>query len=117
VKQDLLMEPTANFTGTIKRFELTNVDVAALKDTGWDVLPTIITPPTLPGDYNKDGAVNAADYVVWQKGLAGAGSTYNTWRTNFGRTSGSGGGVPEPASLVAFAAWGIIVVSVRRQRG
>jgi hypothetical protein len=117
VKQDLLMEPTAHFTPTIKRFELTNVDVAALKDMGWDVLPTIITPPTLPGDYNKDGAVNAADYVVWQKGIAGAGSTYNTWRTNFGRTSGSGGGVPEPASLAAIAVWGIIVFSVRRWRG
>lgn len=38
-KQDLLLEPTANFSGTQQRFELTNVDVASLEDTGWEVIP------------------------------------------------------------------------------
>lgn len=38
VLQDLLMEPTANFTGSLRRFELTNVDVGALQDLGWSVL-------------------------------------------------------------------------------
>ena len=37
--QDLLMEPTANFGGAQQRFELTNVDVAALEDIGWSVVP------------------------------------------------------------------------------
>ena len=37
--QDLLMEPIAHFTPTITRFELTNVDVAALRDVGWAVVP------------------------------------------------------------------------------
>jgi hypothetical protein len=27
-------------------------------------------PGTLPGDYSQDGNVDAADYVVWRKGLA-----------------------------------------------
>ena len=44
VLQDLLMEPTANFTSTLRRFELTNVDVAALQDVGWSVIPL---PPAL----------------------------------------------------------------------
>jgi hypothetical protein len=62
----------------------------------------------LTGDYNHDGIVDAADYVVWRKGL---GTTftqndYNVWRTHFGQTAGSGSGVsanavvPEPATLV-----------------
>jgi hypothetical protein len=61
----------------------------------------------LPGDFNDDGAVNAADYVVWRKGL---GTTYtqahfNEWRANFGETAGAGAAsaVPEPASLLLLA--------------
>ena len=37
-----------------------------------DILTTLIGPP-LVGDYNRDGTVDAADYVVWQK-LAGTSS-------------------------------------------
>lgn len=43
--QDLLMEPTADFSGTVRRLELTNVDVAALRDVGWTVVPV---PAALP---------------------------------------------------------------------
>jgi hypothetical protein len=40
------------------------------------------------GDFNADGTVNAADYVVWRNGL---GTTYTqadyeVWRTHFGQT-------------------------------
>lgn len=38
--QDLLMEPVANFVNpTQTRFELTNVDVAALRDISWTTVP------------------------------------------------------------------------------
>jgi hypothetical protein len=57
----------------------------------------------LPGDYNHDGSVDAADYVVWRKS-DGTQDGYNTWRTNFGRTAGGGAmsmaAVPEPATAV-----------------
>lgn len=43
--QDLLMEPSADFNGTVRRLELTNVDVAALRDVGWTVVPV---PAALP---------------------------------------------------------------------
>jgi hypothetical protein len=75
----------------------------------------------LPGDYTHNGIVDAADYVVWRKGL---GTTYtqndyNVWRAHFGQTAGSGSGsgaaanfaVPEPSTLVllllAAAGWSL----------
>jgi hypothetical protein len=106
LRQDLLMEPTANFTAAVKRFELTNVDVAALRDVGWNTVPQITTQP---GDYNKNGTVDAADYVVFSKGLA-SGGTYATWRANYGESTSGGvqvnslnlAGVPEPASWLVL---------------
>jgi hypothetical protein len=62
------------------------------------------TAPTLKGDYNGNGTVDAADYVVWRK-TDGSMPGYNLWRANFGRTSGGGAAlgavasVPEPASI------------------
>jgi hypothetical protein len=52
---------------------------------------------TLPGDYNGDGSVDAADYVVWRKN-DGTQPSYDTWRANFGRTAGSGSGATGSAS-------------------
>ena len=69
----------------------------------------------LPGDYNQNGVVDAADYVVWRKGL---GITYtqehyNIWRANFGRTPGSGAAIPSAATLSAAvpepAAWAMML--------
>lgn len=79
----------------------------------------------LPGDYNNDGVVNAADYTVWRDNLGAREGTlpndvdggditsqqYLTWRSNFGATAledGAGsfaGHIPEPTavSLVGLA--------------
>ena len=62
--------------------------------------------PFLPGDYNNDGVVDGADYVVWRKnpGTTYSPDDYNVWRANFGESGGSGSGantsVPEPSTLV-----------------
>jgi fibronectin-binding autotransporter adhesin len=73
----------------------------------------------VPGDYNGDGKVDAADYVTWRKNPAGNGGDpagYTTWRQNFGLPgAGSGldaGAVPEPIGvglvLMGFAAFGAV---------
>ena len=69
------------------------------------------------GDYNGDGTVDTADYVLWRNGgpLQNEGMTpgsvtpedYTFWRSRFGMTIGSGTGrsvaVPEPATCaIAF---------------
>jgi hypothetical protein len=79
---------------------------------------SVIRP--LPGDYNGNNVVDAADYVVWRKGgpllneVATPGSNtpedYTEWRARFGNPStGSGlvlGAVPEPGcfGLILIAA-------------
>jgi hypothetical protein len=61
---------------------------------------------TRKGDFNQDGVVDAADYVVWRKGLTSGAYTladYQLWRANFGTMSGGGlslfESVPEPAAI------------------
>lgn len=70
----------------------------------------------LDGDYNGDGAVDAADYVAWRKTpLAFGGDPgYDTWLQNFG-TGGTGGNgaVPEPGTLMLLIA-GLVGVICRR---
>jgi autotransporter-associated beta strand protein len=74
---------------------------------------------TLPGDFNGDGVVDAADYVVWRKGL---GTTftpgdYDTWRTHLGQTASPGAGVvfvavPEPEAWLMVGS-GVVIALVR----
>jgi alpha-tubulin suppressor-like RCC1 family protein/formylglycine-generating enzyme required for sulfatase activity len=74
----------------------------------------VATIPDLPGDFNHDGAVDAADYIAWRKS-SGSQDDYNTWRVHFGQTfsfAGSGSGitgregapaVPEPATIILLS--------------
>ncbi len=100
-----LLEGSAQFVeGTVvyREFELTNV----------------------LGDYNRDGVVNAADYVVWRNALGtsvpnGTGADgnndgtidildYNVWKTNFGQSIApaavgiSPTAVPEPTTFMGL---------------
>ena len=72
----------------------------------------------LDGDFDGDGDVDAADYVVWRK-TDNTQPGYDLWRTNYGRTAGSGSAlsaVPEPAAglLVILGLVGGALVSRRR---
>ncbi len=75
----------------------------------------------ISGDYNSNGVVDAADYVVWRKNPGGfPADAYSTWRTHFGQTAGSGSSVganaavPEPATLVMLIV-AVSGVSTRRR--
>jgi hypothetical protein len=88
----------------------------------------VAAPPGVAGDYNGNGVVDAADYVLWRNGgplqneVDAPGTVnaadYTAWRARFGNTSGSGslggGVVPEPTSL-ALVAIGLVAVCGRRR--
>jgi hypothetical protein len=71
-----------------------------------------IEAEALMGDYNADGNVDAADYVVFRKGLPSG--TYATWRTHFGESNNGAGGtaVPEPSAIVLVGLLGIMILGV-----
>jgi hypothetical protein len=98
-------------TGTLDitfLLEMTTLDNGARYNASFLVADVGLVSVTNPlGDYNDDGAVDAADYVMWRKasdaGLAdlpndnddpgNVGPTeYALWRTNFGQTAGAGSG-------------------------
>lgn len=79
-------------------------------DVGGETLDTVAVllndgdwSPTLPGDYNRDGIADAADYIVWRKtqgtrlgAYSGAdgngngvvdGDDHGVWRAHFGQTA------------------------------
>jgi hypothetical protein len=79
---------------------------------------TLTITVTLPGDFDFDGLVNAADYAVWRDGSGGTfdQDDYNLWRANFGQTvsSGVGAKVPEPATLVLLLMATVAVTRIRQ---
>ena len=89
----------------------------------------------LPGDYNQNNVVDAADYVLWRNGgplaneVDNAGvvnaQDYTEWRARFGQTTGGGTAssiesvqvaVPEPTTLMLVAGViSILLVGERRR--
>jgi hypothetical protein len=77
--------------------------------------------PVLNGDFNKDGSVDAADYVTWRKGLGTAytETDYDVWRANFGEVlnsglaAGSSSQVPEPSIAILLS--GALAFSSQRR--
>jgi hypothetical protein len=85
------------------------------------------------GDYNHDGVVDTADYIVWRKVLGQVGGSladgngdgrvdqadYLVWRSGFGRIApaiGSAAGVPEPSSVVIAGLVGALAFAKPRRR-
>jgi hypothetical protein len=62
---------------------------------------TIVPPPSDPGDFNSDGEVDAADYVIWRRGAGSLfdGTHYAGWRSNFGAHPGVGSASLAPAAV------------------
>jgi hypothetical protein len=67
--------------------------------------------PPLAGDFNFDGSVDAADYVVWRKGL---GTTYlpdhyDVWSGNFGMSSP--GSAAQHVAIPEATTWRLLFVA------
>ncbi|MGD9633805.1 MAG: PEP-CTERM sorting domain-containing protein [Pirellulales bacterium] len=94
-------------------------------------------PPGLPGDFNKNNVVDAADYTVWRDHLGAADEAalngngdgmngvdagdFTLWKNNFGDTPGAGalaGAVPEPTTgVMSLIVLGALAWSRRRAKG
>jgi hypothetical protein len=98
-----------------------------------------LTPTAiLPGDYNRNGTVDADDYVVWRKRMGqsvapGTGADGNfdgqitqadfvVWKSHFGQIAGSGAGlltggtVPEPTAAILAISGLLAIATVRKNR-
>ena len=95
----------------------------------------LLSATALPGDYNADGAVDAADYTVWRDSLGATGvpafsgadgdgdgditqDDYGVWVANFGNAAPAVA-IPEPTSwvlLFAASATGVLCGPQRRGR-
>jgi hypothetical protein len=129
---------SAGVTGTfplqfVPGNELTNPIANALPIVLVDGSITVQSATSLvAGDYNADGSVDAADYVVWRTtvgqsgtGLAADGNgdgeidhvDYELWRAGFGRSSPDAATaaavVPEPATFLSIVVLGVILLAVR----
>jgi hypothetical protein len=99
-------------------------------------LVTYITSAGVTGDYNGNGVVDAADYLVWRDhlgqnfalpnrdpvntGVIGA-ADYSSWRSHFGSTAGGGAAasaslVPEPSGILLGLMGQSLLVCVATRR-
>jgi hypothetical protein len=95
---------------------LTGSTVRQLAGLGIGEIYELVSAP-IPGDYDRNGVVDAADYTVWRDSLGQSGlnlpadgdgdgtigpGDYDKWVANFGHVAtitGSGAAVPEPATI------------------
>jgi endonuclease I len=105
-------------------------------ETNKDVTITLTGTVILPGDFNRDGLVDAADYVVWRKAngmstapFSGADADgsgvvdaidLGWWEQNFGMVAEEVGGgassVPEPSLGVILVAFALVLYGMARTR-
>jgi hypothetical protein len=94
------------------------LDEAALLTAARAINAAAADAMTLAGDFNGDGKVDAADYVLWREGAAvpNTPQNYAMWRTNFDMAGAAGvvasvaAAVPEPASswlVIPAVLWAI----------
>ncbi|QDV75426.1 hypothetical protein [Botrimarina mediterranea] len=118
IVSEALLDP--NSLRGVRKY-LTELDAALLRDLGYTVATGFATP--LPGDYNDDGLVDAADYTVWRDGGSPDDSVegYNVWAGNYGatapasRASAEGSAVPEPGAIVLLGS--LLTLTALERRG
>jgi hypothetical protein len=120
--------PADWFDGFIDEVKITNRALAP-----YEFLFAPDSSGMLVGDYNDDGMVDAADYVVWRNNLGGTGlpndptpgivdnTDYLNWKANFGLSATgalSMAAVPEPGTLaLGGGLMGVGLLLWRRRQG
>jgi uncharacterized protein YjbI with pentapeptide repeats len=105
-------------TGT---FDVVSPYVWDLTNLYVDGRVTLLDVPFLPGDFNQDGLVDAADYVVLRVGLGTnySQSDYDKWRAHYGATANDSqfdtAPVPEP-SIIVMLSIVLLAVTFRSRR-
>jgi formylglycine-generating enzyme required for sulfatase activity len=98
-----------------------NYDDPSSKASDYGIRLASIPGPDGIGDFNHNGTVDAADYVVWRKTGINGQQGYNDWRSHFGQPAGSGSGaianatVPEPSTLLLAITAFATLLTVRRR--
>ncbi len=90
-------------------------------DTATPIVGYTLDFPGVPGDFNDNGTVDAADYVVWRNGDSpdDTQAGYDMWRAHFGQSTASASGtssntaVPEPSAIMLLI---IALAAVRPRR-
>ncbi len=123
------------FLGQVSNLDYT-IDNVLIRNTS--------VPAEPPGDYDGNGVVDAADYVVWRHSVGNVvppgtngdangngfveNSEYQPWRANYGRTAGiigsaAGSGsssesasVPEPSALLLLGIGAISLLGYRKAK-
>jgi T5SS/PEP-CTERM-associated repeat protein len=133
-----ILSATGGVSGTFASTMLPTLDPGLSWNVVYSATSVSLTVVAgLPGDFNNNGVVDAADYVMWRNN---AGSTtalpndsiggtigpaqYNEWRAHFGQTSGSGASaitngsadVPEPAAAFFVIAAILCLITMRPVR-
>jgi hypothetical protein len=91
--------------------------------TNQGVFPGLLPTSGSHGDFNGDGTVDSADYVLMRRNMVSSNdaTSYNMWRGSFGTTTGGSGGatsqssIPEP-SLAALCVFCCTLALLRRTR-
>jgi len=126
---------TFSFTGlpvtvgevfSVELHRTTGYDAGATTAMNWTIT-AVPESATVPGDANRDGIVDQADYTVWYNNYGTSGASwsqgdftgdglidqadYTIWYNNYGSTGGS---VPEPATLSLLALGGLAMLKRRK---
>ncbi|HEY3392360.1 MAG TPA: hypothetical protein VGK58_06620 [Lacipirellulaceae bacterium] len=118
------------------RIEIESVHLFSPSDTFGFAIVGEVTASAVPvsagldGDYNTNGTVDAADYIVWRKNLGTefdmpndttpgdiGTEDFDEWRANFGASSSgpaAATSIPEPAAYFLFSIGGCLSLAVRR---
>ena len=142
--QNLLMIDTGNDVTLVFNFGaslggeggVATYGIQAEEDALWPAINSFVSfaAVSVPGDYNHNGIVDAADYTVWRDtlGQSGAGlaadgngdgmidsGDYDVWNANYGNHPGSGAAAnstaPEPATRPMLLVGILTFCASRRQ--